>query len=335
MGSGKTTLLSALFPDCLPGITTWAEPYRSVYMKDNYTGESLKIAEYDNTIQGTAMKMVLLGDKMSSFGVPVLQRCMQSKSEWISIDEIGFLEENCEPFKEAVRNLFDHKKVVAVVRKQDLPFLKELRGRSDVFLVDLDQPYGNAGCVIMASGLGKRFGDNKLMADFGGSPLITRILDATDGLFGKRVVVTRHESVADLCKARGIAVVLHDLPHHSDTIRLGLEAVGDVERCLFCPGDQPLLKKETIATLLLCGVNHPDTIWRPSWDTISGAPVLFPSWAFPELKYLPEGKGGGVVIKQHPQHCQMLPVSDLLELQDADTPEMLENLRRSLYDLKI
>lgn len=28
----------------------------------------------------------------------------------------------------------------------------------------------NLGCVIMASGLGKRFGDNKLMADFDGQP---------------------------------------------------------------------------------------------------------------------------------------------------------------------
>ena len=28
------------------------------------------------------------------------------------------------------------------------------------------------GCVIMASGLGTRFGGNKLMADFDGQPLI-------------------------------------------------------------------------------------------------------------------------------------------------------------------
>ena len=39
------------------------------------------------------------------------------------------------------------------------------------------------GCVIMASGLGKRFGGNKLMADFDGQPLICRALTVTDGLF--------------------------------------------------------------------------------------------------------------------------------------------------------
>ena len=103
------------------------------------------------------------------------------------------------------------------------------------------------GCVIMASGLGKRFGSNKLMADFRGAPMIQRVLDATKGLSSQRVVVTRHEAVADLCRAQGIAVVFHDLPHRSDTVRLGLEAMADLDGCMFLPGDQPLLRRETVA----------------------------------------------------------------------------------------
>ena len=35
------------------------------------------------------------------------------------------------------------------------------------------------GCVIMASGRAVRFGSNKLLADFGGAPLIARALDVT------------------------------------------------------------------------------------------------------------------------------------------------------------
>ena len=332
MGSGKTTLLSKLFPESLPGITTWAEPYQSVFMQDNQEGISVKIADYDDTIQGTKLKMVLRGDVLCTFGIPILNRCKQSKSEWISIDEIGFLEETCEPFQDAIRDLFDHKQVIAVVRKQDLPFLNELRGRADVFVIDLDQPFGNAGCVIMASGLGNRFGGNKLMADFLGKPLISRILDATDGLFAKRVVVTRHNSVAELCKEQGIPVVLHDLPHRSDTVRLGLEAIGDVDRCMFCPGDQPLLSKETIASLLLSAMRNPESIWRTFCGSTPGSPVLFPRWSFPELLALPEGKGGGVIIKQHPEKCKMLPISDPWELMDADTPEILEQLRQYALD---
>ena len=330
MGIGKTTLLSKLFPESLPGITTWAEPCKSVFMKDNQTGAWVKIADYDASIQGTKPKMVLLGDVLCTFGIPVLNRCAQNQSDWISIDEIGFLEERCEPFKAAIRALFDQKQVVAVVRKQDLPFLNELRGRPDVFLVDLDQPFGNCGCVIMASGLGKRFGSNKLMEDFHGKPMIQRTLDATEGLFSRRGVVTRHECVAALCREQNVDVVLHDLPHRNDTVRLGLEAMGDVEHCVFCPGDQPLLSKDTLASLLLCSVNEREAIWRPCHHCTPGSPVLFPRWAFAELAALPLGKGGGVLIQKYPETCKMLNILNPLELMDADTPEILENLRRSL-----
>ena len=327
MGSGKTTLLSALFSKTMPGITSWAEPYRSVWMQDNLTGETVRIAAYDDSVQGTNLKMVLLGDVLHTFGGSVLERCMQSESAWVTIDEIGFLEERCEPFQQAIRALFDHKHVAAVVRKQDLPFLNELRGREDVFLIDLDEPFGGCGCVIMASGLSKRFGENKLMADFLGRPLITHILDATENVFTKRVVVTRHEAVAELCQKRDIPFVLHALPHRSDTVKLGLEAVGDVERCMFCPGDQPLLTRDTVLSLLLCAKNAREQIWRPCCAKTPGSPVLFPRWTFPALMDLPEGKGGGAVIKQHPETVRHLAIQNTWELADADTPEMLETLK--------
>ena len=34
------------------------------------------------------------------------------------------------------------------------------------------------GCVIMASGEGKRFGSNKMLADIYGKPLIARTIDS-------------------------------------------------------------------------------------------------------------------------------------------------------------
>ena len=188
------------------------------------------------------------------------------------------------------------------------------------------------GCVIMASGLSKRFGSNKLMADFHGEPMIRRALDATDGLFVKRVVVTRHESVAALCQKLGAEVVLHDLPHRRDTVRLGLEALGDLDACMFLPGDQPLLRRETVVMLLENWKENPDRIVRPAYEDTEGSPVLFPAWAFPELKALPEGKGGGAVIKNHPQEVYRVSVSDPFELADADTPETLELLKGLCHD---
>ena len=325
-GSGKTTLLRELFPTPLPGITTWAEPQNAVWLKENFTGRCARVGIFDGSLPGTENKMKLSVEGFHSLGIGAVLRCMDSGSEWITVDEIGYLETGCKEYCDAVRHLMKCKRLAAVVRKQDTPFIREIICRKDVFVLDLDGPYGVLGCVIMASGLGKRFGGNKLMADFHGEPLICRALNATDGIFHRRVVVTRHKDVAELCREKGIETVLHDLPYRSDTVRLGLEAVGAVDGCLFLPGDQPLLRRETVAALALARVNDPESIWRTAFGDTPGSPVLFPRWTFPELSALPEGKGGGFVVKKYPERLRMVNVRDKLELMDVDSPEDLAYL---------
>lgn len=322
-GSGKTTLLNALFPETLPGITTWAEPKKAVYLRENATGQTVQVGVFDPSLPGPGNQMVSLPDGFATLGIPAIRRCMELDSRWITIDEIGYLEAGSEDYRAALGQLLNKKQVAAVIRKQELPFLTQLCSRPDVFVIDLDENGENIGCVIMASGLGKRFGGNKLMADFHGKPMILQALRASEPLKGHRVVVTRHQDVAQLCKERGVDVVLHDLPHRSDTVRLGLEFLGNVDACLFLPGDQPLLRRETVEALVSRWNEDRNTIVRPSHNGTPGAPVLFPRWTFPELLNLPEGKGGGWVIRQHPQSVALLEISDPGELTDADTPEIL------------
>ena len=328
-GTGKTTLLKKLFSETVPGITTWAVPGKAVYLRDNLSHETVQVGIYDANLPGNENKMVLVQNGFSSFGVTKLEQYVKSEHEWISIDEIGYLETQCEDYLKALRNLFENKQVAAVVRKQNLPFLKEICNREDTFVVDMDDPFGNIGCVIMASGFGKRFGGNKLMADFDGKPLICHILDATEGIFNQRVVVTRYEDIAEICKKRGTNVILHDQPHRSDTVRLGLRALQGIDRCMFVPADQPLQKRETICSLCLASANGSDLIWRTAYEETQGAPVIFPEWAFEDLLNLPEGKGGNVVIKKYPERVHTVNVRDKYELKDVDSPEdLLELLER-------
>ncbi|MDO4460477.1 MAG: NTP transferase domain-containing protein [Clostridia bacterium] len=189
------------------------------------------------------------------------------------------------------------------------------------------QFFPKIGCVIMASGMGMRFGGNKLMADFCGEPMIMRAIKATDGLFDSRIVVTRHEDINKLCKALGLDSIVHDKPYRSDTVRIGLEALKDVDACMFLPGDQPLLKRETVAKLLALWDVNRDSIIRPCFGNEPGSPVIFPRSLFPELLNLPEGKGGGFVIKSHPDMVKTLEIDDKWELEDADTPKKLETLK--------
>ena len=333
-GSGKTTLLTGLFPQELPGLTTWAEPKKAVYLRENTSGETVQVGAFDASLPGPGNQMVLLQDGFTALGVPALQRCMESDSPWITIDEIGYLEAQSEAYHDALRQLLATKQVAAVIRKQDLPFLQELCSREDSFVVDLDDPFGNIGCVIMASGMGKRFGGNKLMAPFLGKPLICQILDTTEGIFSQRVVVTRHPEVARLCEELGVPTVLHDFPHRSDTVRLGLEALGQVETCAFCPGDQPLLRNETVMALALAAKNMPKSICRAYFEDTDSAPVFFPEWLFQELKHLPEGKGGGFLIKKYPEYLRKVSAGDRYELLDIDRPEDLEFLLEHASELR-
>lgn len=330
-GSGKSTLLRALTGDGLPGITTFAVPGEAVYLRENGTDRQVRIGIFDICLPGTKNRMQPVIFGFAALGIPALKRCRESDSAFVSIDEIGYLEQSCPEYCAELEALMVQKQLIAAVRKQEVPFLQSLLRREDCFTVDLDDPFGSVGCVVMASGLGKRFGGNKLMAPFGEEPMIARILDATEGLFSRRVVVTRSEEAAALCRSRGIETVLHSEPYRSDTVRLGLEALGDVDRCLFCPADQPLLRRQTIASLLLCGRNAPDAIWRPQADGTPGAPILFPNWIFPELLSLPQGKGGGYAAKNHPEAIRYLEVSDPAELCDVDTPEDLLRLHNCIH----
>ncbi len=250
-------------------------------------------------------------------------------TEWAAIDEIGYLETVDKAYCDALVHLMDRKQVLAVIRKQELPFLMQLVQRADAFVLDLDEPFGKAGCVVMASGMGKRFGGNKLMADFNGSPLIQSVLTVTEDLFEKRVVVTRHKDVSDLCGKAGIQTVLHDYPLRSDMVRLGMETEGmqNCETVMFIPSDQPLLRKETVMSLLLCAANEKKYIWRLTDGATNGAPVIFPVWSFEELLDLPEGKGGGAVVKKYPCKVHTLQVQSPEELEDIDYKKDLDRLK--------
>lgn len=320
-------LLPLLQEGPIPGVTTFAEKEQGVWLRENETGETAAIGIYDAESSTPENRMRPVEAGFLSLGRSALRRGITHPALWFSVDEIGYLECGCEPYCEALRALMEHKRLVGVIRKQDVPFLKELNCRPDVCVVDLDHPFGEIGCVIMASGLGQRFGGNKLMADFCGKPLLSWILDATDGLFARRVVVTRHKDVEILCRDQNVEVVFHSLPHRSDTVRLGLEALGDsCSGCLFCPGDQPLLSRETLQTFLLAAAHQPDRIWQLSCGDSSGSPVLFPRAFFEALCHLPEGKGGNALAKRHPELVSFVPAVDPCEGMDADTPEDLARL---------
>ncbi len=186
------------------------------------------------------------------------------------------------------------------------------------------------GCIVMASGSGTRFGGNKLVAELDGAPLVAHAIRATSGLFAERVVVTRSEEVAAIAHSLGAKAILHDEPLRSDAVRLGMEAMRGCDDVTFFQGDQPLIGAASIKRLLAAAEDQPECIWRASFRGEAGAPVLFPSWSYDELRALPASKGGGFVARTHPERVRLVDVASAWELFDVDTACDLQVLREHL-----
>lgn len=321
--SGKTTLFNAITENKLYGITTRAVKNKCVYLEENFSGEKIQIGIFDDSIKTEENKMRFVEDSFETLGKEILEKCFSMEEDWFSVDEIGYLEDSCGEYCGMLEKLLNKKRMIAVLRKQNTSLAKRILSRDDIFIIDTDKPFGNMGCVIMASGFGKRFGDNKLMALFKGRPIIENVIDATEGVFGKRIVVTRYTDVADLCKERKTETVIHNFQNKNDTIRLGIEKMQNIDGCMFCPADQPLLKRDTVIALVLSASNEQEYIWRLSSDEKIGAPVWFPKEYFSELCALPEDKGGNFITKKYPEKVKYLTVFDKNELFDIDTKEDL------------
>lgn len=185
------------------------------------------------------------------------------------------------------------------------------------------------GCVVMAAGNASRFGANKLLQDFQGKPLIAHALDVIPiSLFRRVTVVSQYDAILEMARQRGFTAIKNDHPElgQSLSLQLGLATMQDCDAVLFQVADQPLLREESIRQLLTLSEENPECIVGLSHAGQRGNPCLFPKRFFPELADIRGDRGGNVVIQKHPDDLRLLEV-DAEELQDVDTPEILNALK--------
>lgn len=329
-GMGKSTLLNTAFEEIGYGLFSHAvrpvegQPPSHVELTRADTGETTVIGRYKG-------KMSIEPDGFA-LGLRTIEEFLKSDNDVFFLDEIGFLEESVPEYQAALLTLLERKRVVAVLRKQDAPFLNRLFSREDALVIDLDAWYARCaaqkvGCVIMASGFSRRFSSNKLLADHNGKPLICSLLSALPTPdFADVVLVTRYPEVAALAENAGIRSIVHELPELSDTIRLGVSSFGALDGYMLCVSDQPLLSAETFRTLLAAHALQPESIIRPVHGETPGNPVLFPGWCRDALLSITGDNGGRVVIRAHPESVILQEIADPKEFFDVDTIENLKAL---------
>lgn len=185
------------------------------------------------------------------------------------------------------------------------------------------------GCVVMAAGNARRFGNNKLAAQLDGRSLIRRTLDAIPpDVFDSVIVVTQYPEIAVLAQEYSFTAIRNEHPDFgiSHTIKLGLSELMDCHGVLFLVSDQPLLKQESVAALAEFWQQQPEHIAALGHNGVRGNPCLFPARFFPELLELREDRGGNAVIRRH-EECLVLLDVDAAELTDIDTPQAMNDIR--------
>ena len=186
------------------------------------------------------------------------------------------------------------------------------------------------GCVVMAAGNAERFGKNKLSAVLDGKTLLARAFDAVPAeLVHAVAVVTQYPEAEALANEYGFLCLRNDRPElgQSRTIRLGTEALqGTCGAIVYMVADQPLLRRESVASLIRVWREDPTRIVAAAHGGVRGNPCIFPAEFFPELCALTGDIGGSAVIRRHGDRLRLME-TDPRELTDVDTPAALEQLK--------
>ena len=161
----------------------------------------------------------------------------------------------------------------------------------------------------MASGFGRRFGSNKLLAEVDGVPLYHRAMAAlAPAEFDRAVVCSPYPQILAAGERFGFLPLYNGGAAEgiSASIRLGLARMSDLDGVLFAVCDQPWLTTKSIIRLKKSFLESPDAIYALSWQGRRGNPVVFPADLFGELAALTGDTGGGAVIRRHPERLRLV-----------------------------
>ena len=118
------------------------------------------------------------------------------------------------------------------------------------------------------------------------------------------------------------------------SVRAGLRAASpNAEWLVIALGDQPSLRPETVARLLVEARKGPESIVVPSFGGRRGHPLVFHARYRAEIMALAGGRGLKELLERHPDSIRHALFDDEAVLADMDTPEEYRRELRRLETL--
>jgi len=186
--------------------------------------------------------------------------------------------------------------------------------------------------IVLAAGMSSRMGSNKLLADLDGRPLIARtVAQVKASGVDEVIVVTGHQAGAVRAAVSDMRLVHNPefTTGLASSLRAGIQAADGFDAALICLGDMPLIHPEDLKRMMTAFIDH-TSIVAPAKDGALGNPVLWGRAHFAELAALSGDRGARGLLEDNRDKIVTVEVADESIMLDADTPDALEQIRKSL-----
>jgi probable selenium-dependent hydroxylase accessory protein YqeC len=184
--------------------------------------------------------------------------------------------------------------------------------------------------IVLAAGLSRRFGRNKLIEVFRGKPLLRWVVEAAlQSRLTLVNVVLGFEQDKTRAALDGLAadprLTLTFNPSYregqSTSVLAGMAALPHgCDGAMFLVGDQPLVDHQIIDRMISAFEQSNGGICYPVFGERRGNPVVFGARYFSELRQLTGDSGGRSVIDAHRDDCVPVNFTRSLPFCDVDRP---------------
>jgi len=186
--------------------------------------------------------------------------------------------------------------------------------------------------VVLAAGASSRMGEQKLLLQLGGEPIVRRtVRQVCDTGVEDVLVVVGFEYEKVLQALEGLPIRHAINSKYQDgmgtSFRTAIEHVGDSDAALFALADQPFVTTGHYRSLLDTFRRQAPAIVSVRYGEVTAPPHMFSKELFPELASLVHG--ARPVLERHTDRRIVLEFPAEL-LQDIDTPDDYEAAKARL-----
>jgi molybdenum cofactor cytidylyltransferase len=179
--------------------------------------------------------------------------------------------------------------------------------------------------VMLAAGLARRMGRQKLLLQLQGKPVVRWSVEHIVSHVEDVVVVTGPDDTAIRQALEDLTVrfAVNSRPQDGQgtSIAAGIAALKPwTTAALVALGDQPRMPATVVPALLEALRRSGKAIVAPVYQGVQGTPVVFSSEVFDELRTLKGDAGARAVVKENPERVEIVAF-DLAMPPDVDTPE--------------